>query len=170
MSSKLQIKSTEQILEVIQITRNGFRAGLPIKDSYNTAVQQVSQKYRRTYQTIADGCTRRLGSIKAEKFRELLMESFSGNHDPLISTLKKHSLYGSHKLIDKFFSNQNPIQSKNKNNLSSEVFSFRLNDTEAKKIRTIASIQGITVQEWITNTVTDSANKKLKAWAKEILE
>ena len=170
MNSKLQIKSTEQILEVIQIARNDFQAGLPIKDSYNTAVQQISQKYHITYQTIADGCTRRLGRIRAEQFRGLLMESFSGNHDPLISTLKRHSSLDTHKLIDKFFSNQNPIQSKNKNTPSSEVFSFRLNDTEAKKIRTIASIQGITVQEWITNTVTDIANKKLKAWAKEILD
>ncbi|HDH05115.1 MAG TPA: hypothetical protein ENH01_05290 [Nitrospirae bacterium] len=174
-NKNLQSKTLEQILEVIGITKSNYAAGIPLNRSYHMAVQKVADTYEVRYQTIGDACRRRLGLKDIQDFYNLLKEYLNGYPDVLISVLKEYTDSTQHGRIDHFFQDY-PKAMKAESTLrlslkpDYEVFSFRLDQNNAKKLKTIAVWEELSIPEWLSKTVKKIIEQQSREWAKSVLE
>lgn len=175
-TATLEPKTLDQILEVIRIAKSNYTAGLPIDHSYQDAINKVATKYNVAYQTIGDGCRRRLNLINIKEFRDLLEGYYSTNNpNNLISLLKQHTnSKGQHEKIMQFFKMESdkeidleavtPLVFSSKK--VDEVISFRLSQESARQLKAISSLQGMSVSEWVAETIKKSVEQELKNWAR----
>lgn len=177
ITNKIRSNTLHQILEVIEISKTRYSSGSSITSSINDGVKEVSKRYRTTYQTIEDGCRRRLGFNDIEEFKSVLMEYFNGNPDKIISVLRDHTNIDLHGKINDFFRNGKvssiiPVENKHKNisENNSEVFSFRLDNETSKKLKMLVSYKGISISEWISNTVKNNVQDDLEELLKKLVE
>ena len=61
-------KTLDQILEVLKGVRKHHAMGKPLLKSYQRSVRDVARLYHTSYQTIADGCRRRLNLADRDEF------------------------------------------------------------------------------------------------------
>ncbi len=165
-------KTIDQILQVLEITRNKYISGMPLHKSYPDAVRDIADRYSVTYQTIGDGCRRRLNLNDISELYLLLEEWLNGNPNNLIAQLKEQSGPNSHHGIDSFFnkfdSNEapaGPILSKDD---QTETFPFRLPLSEARLLRALSDIEGSSPPELIGKIMQQAVKQKMKDFAKQI--
>lgn len=99
----LELASVEQILRVLELIRQNNRLGFDISAATSRAIQQVAKESNVRYQTIGDGCRRRLGLTDMSEFHQLVEEWLHGNHTLLATVLKKNSTSGAAPRISAFF-------------------------------------------------------------------
>lgn len=61
-----------QILEVLKYFKYNFDSGKPLVGSYQLAITNVAEEHDVTYQTIGDGCRRRLNLRAITVFTEVV--------------------------------------------------------------------------------------------------
>jgi len=129
------------------------------------AIRQIAKAYNVRYQTIGDGCRRRLGLQDISEFRKLVKGWIDGDGKDLIDVLKKHSYQQGHTFIDDFFRNYpkeirenipRPVKTFNLEESRATVFSFRLPNEEAKNLRALAALEEKPIPEWIASIVTEA--------------
>jgi hypothetical protein len=173
----LKRNSTEQIVEVLQKTREDYNSGESVRKAYQNAVNHVATKYDVRYQTIADGCRRRLYLSNVDEFINLISEWLgSGNPEALSNILKKHSEKAAHRLIDDFFNQRQsathdnrPIAPGSGLEQHSEIMTVRISTEKAKKLRALAEIEGVPSQEMLIKLINTSIEEQLRKWASNIL-
>jgi hypothetical protein len=99
----LEPNSVDQILRVLELLRQNKRLGFDTATACSRAIQQVAKEASVRYQTIGDGCRRRLGLVDMSEFHRLSEEWLNGNPLPLVTVLKKSSTPGSASRIKEFF-------------------------------------------------------------------
>lgn len=165
-------KTIDQILQVFEIARNKCLAGMPLHKSYPDAVRYVANRYSVTYQTIGDGCRRRLKLNDISELYTLLEEWLNGNPNRLITQLKQQSDPNFHHEIDNFFnkldSNEILTGSVSSKDDQTEAFSFRLPVSEARLLRALSEIEGSSPQQLIGEIMQQAVKQKMKDFAKQI--
>ncbi len=177
--AKLEPKTIDQILEVIRLSKSNYMAGFSIETSYREAIQKVADMHSVAYQTIGDGCRRRLGLKNMSEFSRLLKEYMNGNSKELTEILLKHTDSAMHNRIKQFFIDGGvSIKAGGSKSLSpvisqetkQEVLTFRLDHESARKLKALAGLEGLSVPEWISETIKNNVDQKLKEWAKSIIK
>lgn len=99
----LENKSVGQVLRVLELLRQNKRLGFDTSVACSRAIQQVAKESSVRYQTIGDGCRRRLDLADISKFHRLADDWLDGNHAPLVAVLKRNSARSAASQIDAFF-------------------------------------------------------------------
>jgi len=145
-------------------------------------IDYVRKSYNVTYQTIEDGCRRRLGLTSIDDFRRMLSEYFNGNPTNIKSTLLEHTDIDLHNKIQDYFGGgvisvvktghkvQEQPFTKHIPEKTTEVFSFRLDEETSKKLRLLLGYNGISTSEWISKIVTMKVNEDLQELLKLLVE
>jgi hypothetical protein len=102
--------TVRQILDVLKVCYDNQRKGLSLSRSYQDGVREVAHENGVTYQTIGDGCRRRLRLKDINEFYNLLGGWTKGEPSGLIEQLKKNSYSHIHPEILAFFENYQPGQ------------------------------------------------------------
>jgi len=137
----------------------------------------VAQQYSVTYQTIGDGCRRRLGLHDISNLYELLAAWAKGDARPLLRQLKEHSVDAAHADIDAFFAAIPSGVSSHREPLlisapreETETVSFRLSATDARLLRVLAELERSSVGEVAARMVALSVREQIKVAAQELLQ
>lgn len=164
-NNKLSSKTLNQILEVIKKSKSQYISGSPIHTSIQTGIDYVSKSYKVTYQTIEDGCRRRLNLKTIDDFRRMLSEYFNGNPKNIISILREHTDVDLHNKINEFFKGNVTSFKKTSNEIrdqsspkqipeqTTEVFSFRLDEETSKRLKVVSGYREISPSEWISKNI-----------------
>jgi len=155
-------KTIEQILEVLNKTSQFYKSGYPINKAYQKAVNDVSQAYSITYQTVADGCRRRLGLNNINEFIKVLSDWLNGKPDNLLDLLHKNTGDFEKYKIDQFFhqgTSQTPkIEINRKVDYATETITIKLPIKTIAQLRSLAEADRKTVQNLATNIIEDYVN------------
>ena len=155
-------KTVEQILEVLDKTSKSYNSGLPINKAYQKAVKEVSQTHSIKYQTVADGCRRRLGLSNVNEFIKILSEWLNGNSDNLIDLLHKNTGDFEKYKIDQFFhrgTSQTPeIETNRKVDISTESITIKLPVKTIAQLRSLAEADRKSAQNLATKIIDDYVN------------
>ena len=173
----LKSNTIRQLLEVLAIFYDSHSKGVPINHSYHEAVRRVSQKDGVTYQTIDDGCRRRLKLNDVGELYTLLERWIGGDPCGLISVLKSNANSHNHEEIERFFkippivsNHPEKYGSVETNALRTETFSFQLPQKDARILWATSEISGIPVPEMLTQIVSKSIREKMKELAREMIQ
>src|SRR5688572_6082169 len=138
-------QTVEQLLRVFRHFRDNHASGMPLRRSYRDAVRAVADADSITYQTVGDGCRRRLGLRDISELYELLAAWIRGESDGLVNQLKDNADPSAHAEIDQFFSRGNAPEAENKKNAlkaplreESKPFTFRIAPRDARMLKALA--------------------------------
>lgn len=169
--------TVQQLLRVFRLVREYHAGGMPLNTSYHEAVRTVAENYSVTYQTIGDGCRRRLELSNINELFEMLSAWVSGDPRALLHQLKRHSDPADHREIDGFFSATEPItSSKSKPSDTSslkdetETVSFRLLARDARLLRALAELDGVSVGALTASVVSSAVRERMKVVARELID
>lgn len=173
----LTTHTVQQLLQVFRLFKVNHAAGMPLHHSYHDAVRKVAEDHSVTYQTIGDGCRRRLELTSINKLYEMLTAWVHGEPSHLLHQLKEHADPAAHPEIDKFFLATESISS-TKPGLSvmpaardeSETVSFRLKAHDARALRALAELEGISVGEITGRIVVSAVRDRMKIVARGFIE
>ena len=173
----LKSNTIRQLLEVLAIFYKSHSRGIPINRSYHEAVRRVAQEYGVTYQTIGDGCRRRLKLNDVGQLHSLLQRWMEGDPHGLIEVLKGNTDSHNHEEIDRFFRTPPTVSNHSEkygpvqiNATRAETFSFQLPKKDARILRATSEISGTPVPEMLTQIVSKSIREKIKEMAHEIIQ
>ena len=153
----LKPSSVQQLLQVIARTQQLMREGFDVKQAFSKAKYEVADFNDVKYQTIQDGCTRRLTISSIEKFYGLMQKTVAGNPEPLKEIIKSHSARSAHDEIEEYFTdldraarwlkNDNHFDAKQERPLSQGGSSsaLRLSPAAFNKLKAIAACDGVDV-------------------------
>lgn len=149
-------KTIDQILGVLDLTAINYESGLPVPKAYQKSVKDIAQKYSIRYQTIADGCRRRLGLDNVNQFIELLKEWLGGKPNRLKDLLTKNAGDFEQYRIKNFFDKKElsppNLTFERKVEDMSEVVSLKIPQNIAAQLRALAEAKGESVQD-LTNKI-----------------
>lgn len=160
----------DQLLHVFRLFCERHAKGVPLRKSYTKAVREVANFESVTYQTIGDGCRRRLQLNKIDELYALLQQWVEGNPEPLMNQLKAASDHSAHDKIAAFFkSNVSSARVTHRqvmhatSEVKIETFSVRLSEHDTRVLRALAEIEGISPSEVLGELVGPAAVERLKS-------
>lgn len=170
-------RTVQQLLQVFRHFRDNHTSGISLHRSYNAAVRTVAKNHDVTYQTIGDGCRRRLRLTEINELYELLDAWVNGNPSGLVRQLKDNSDPAAHADIEQFFSSgpSSTIDTK-KSSLKtplredSETFSFRLPAPDARMLKALAELEGVSVGELTAREVATAVRDRMTVVARRIMK
>ena len=169
--------TVQQVLQVFRLFRINHSAGMPVNHSYHEAVRKVAETYSVAYQTIGDGCRRRLELTNINQLYEMLSAWMRGEPRELLRQLKEHADPAAHSEIDRLFSTTEPVSSpKPRPSViptsidESETVSFRLKARDARMLRALAELEGISVGEITGRIVAAAVHDRMKVVARGFIE
>jgi len=169
--------TVQQLLQVFRLFRDNHAGGMPLHRSYHEAVHTVARDHSVTYQTIGDGCRRRLELNNINELYEILSAWVRGEPHALIHQLKEHCDPAAHSEIDKFFSTTRPTAfSKTTPSVMGapkdepETVSFRLQARDARMLRALAELEGLSVGELTARVVSAAVRERMKVVARGLIE
>lgn len=166
----LTASTIEQILEVIQKTKEYYMGGEPVDKAYTLACRLVSKKESQFYQTVTDGCVRRLGFVgggATREFHKVLSGWLDGDGSDLKNLLLTKADKSASGMVLAYFdgnvgSGEIP-RSKvtGEAGQDTEVVSFRLPVTMAQQLRVLAEAKGQSPAEWVSKTIISVIDAEL---------
>lgn len=159
-------QTVEQLLLVFRSFRESYARGKPLHKAYQEAVREVADGHAVTYQTIGDGCRRRLKLNSIRELYALLARWMEGDPEPLAKQLKAASDPSAHNDITEFFGSEaRPATSDSR----PDTFSLRLPEHDARMARALAEIEGVSTSELLSRLVESAVAEKMKLVAQAIL-
>ena len=145
-------KTIDQILGVLEFTSKYYQSGLPIPKAYQKSVKEIAHNYSIRYQTIADGCRRRLGLDNVNQFIELLGGWLTGGsqklRDLLIKNADEHDGYKINTFFEKHLLSSSVIPGVERNVEDKvEVVTFKIAQNISLQFRALAEAEGKSVPE-----------------------
>lgn len=169
--------SIQYILQVFRAFRENQARGMPVPKSYQKAVREVAQRHEKTYQTVGDGCRRRLGLNNINELYALLSAWVRGDPSGLIRQLKAKADSSTHAEIDQFFAtigsptplNQN-VSIKNGAADEMEIVSLRLPVGDARMLRALAELAGTSAGEIAAAVIVPHVREQMKTVAHKLVD
>jgi predicted nucleotidyltransferase len=172
----MKCQTVEQLLLVFRSFRERYARGKPLHKAYQEAVREVADGHGVTYQTIGDGCRRRLKLNNIRELAALLGRWMEGDPEPLAKQLKAASDPSAHDGITEFFGSSatfavaggreaRPATS----NSRFDTFSLRLPERDARMARALAEIEGVSTSELLSRLVGSAVAEEMKLVAQAIL-
>jgi hypothetical protein len=151
-------KTLDQILGVLELTANYYKNGLSTSKAYQKSVKDIAQQYSLRYQTIADGCRRRLNLGNVDEFIKLLNEWLKGNSSQLKDLLIKNINELDEYKVENFFDNNTFSPSTLPTNAREveetfEVITFKIPRNLAGQLHALAEVEGKSIQDFM-NIIT----------------
>jgi hypothetical protein len=166
-------KTIGQILGVLEFTAKNYQSGLPVSKAYQKSVKDIAQRYSIRYQTIADGCRRRLGLDNVNQFVELLREWLGGQPNRLRDLLSKNAGDFEQYKINKFFDNNElPPQNLTAERKAEDFFeaiSIKLPQNIVAQFRALAEADGKSVQDLAMSLIKEYVDKHYIDYLKNII-
>jgi len=167
--------TVHQLLNVFRYFQKSHIKGLSVSHSYQIAVRAVAKQNDVTYQTIGDGCRRRLRLNDIGELYALLDKWANGDPNGLVEKMMKISPQSIHSEIKDFFYNSKFEV----NNTSAEVtsksvetktveFNFSLSEKDARLLKAVAEIDGTSITETITALIIRSLRVRIKDLVQEL--
>jgi hypothetical protein len=170
-------QTVKQLLQVFRSFRDNHRSGMPLHRAYHEGVRTVADAYSITYQTVGDGCRRRLGLNDISELYELLTAWVKGDPRGLVRQLKENSDPSSHAEIEQFFSGGDGppaeirrAQPQVSRSDSAEVFQFRLAESDARMLKALAELEGVSASELIARTIAAAVRDRMAVVARGIIK
>ena len=104
-----------QILPLLSGIRARIEGGATVQDACRKATHDLSKAVRRTYQTLEDGCRRRLDLDDIRDFHDLVESWIHDGSPDLKERLTRHAEAAAHAAIDVFFVRFETAESRNPN-------------------------------------------------------
>ncbi len=166
-------KTLNQILGVLELTSKYCETGLPLQKAYQKSVKNIAHKYSVRYQTIADGCRRRLNLDNINEFISLLDEWLGGNPSNLKRLLLKNVGNLEEYKIENFFdhirtSSQEALIERKVEN-SFEVITFKTTRDVASKLRSLADAEGENIQDYMNVIIKNHVDKHYVEYLKQLI-
>ena len=166
-------KTLDQILGVLELTSKYYESGLPIPKAYQKSVKDIANKYSVRYQTIADGCRRRLNLDNINEFMGLLDKWLGGSPSQLkelilnnVDNLDKYK-------VENFFDKDRvaSTEASIKRNIedSFEVITFKTNRNIASQLRSLADAEGKSVQDYMNFITKNYVDKHYIDYDKKLV-
>ena len=169
-------QTVEQLLRVFRLFRERYARGDPLQRAYREAVREVANLHHVTYQTIGDGCRRRLKLSDIHQLYDLLACWAEGDSEPLAKQLKAASDPSSHDDIADFFRPYKSIVAVTPGHTAAstsadrfDTFSFRLPQRDARMLRALAEIEGVSWPELLSRMVGKVVAERMKHVARAML-
>ncbi len=165
----LRSRTITQLLEVMSLYRKNRQCGESIERSLQDAIQRVAKKYNVAYQTVGDGCRRRLKLASIEDLHALLLRWDQGESLALAGVLREHTEVANHRLINEFFDGKaetpnssslansdagDPGASRNASTLSVE-----LDSKDLARLETLAQITGSSASHLAAKFIRDTLER-----------
>jgi len=170
-------QTVQQLLQVFRAFRDNHKSGMPLHRAYQEGVRAVADAHSITYQTVGDGCRRRLGLNDIGELYELLASWVKGDPRELVRQLKEHSDPTAHAQIEQFFSDGNTVPAelrkasqKGPTSDETEVFQFRLPAREARMLKALAELEGVSASNLISNTISAAVRNRMAVVARGFIE
>lgn len=147
-------KTLDQILGVLELTRKYYNTGLPVTKAYQKSVKDIAHRYSVRYQTVADGCRRRLNLDNVEEFIKLLSEWLAGKALPLKELLINNIGELDEYKVENFFDQPAPVSTSKvvtSRNVEGtfEVVTFKAPRNIMSQLRVLAEVEEKSVQEFM---------------------
>ncbi len=161
--------SVEEILRVIKKTKEYYVGGESVGKAYILACRLVS-KNRKFYQTVADGCTRRLGFVgrgATAAFQRVLREWIDGDGNNLKKILLTKADKTASGMILAFFDEKAASSGIKETKVGAntsqdtEIISFRLPVSLVQQLKVLAEARGQSPVEWVSKTVIAAIDAEL---------
>ena len=169
--------TVQQLLQVFQLFWENHAGGMPLHRSYHEAVRAVARNYSVTYQTIGDACRRRLELTNINELYEMSISWVRGEPRALLHQLKEHSDPVAHSAIEKFFIMTEPTTPpKSEPSVGvgakegPETVSFRLGVPDARMLRALAELEGISAGELTARVVSAAVRERMKVVARGFID
>lgn len=160
--------TVQQLLQVFRLFHENHRRGMPLNRSYHEAVRTVAKSFSVTYQTIGDGCRRRLELTSINELYEMLSAWVRGESRALLNQLKKCSDPAAHAEVERFFSMTEAVTPpKPKPSFESVAVSLRLEARDASLLRALAELEG---EEVIARVVSGAVRERMKVVARGLID
>lgn len=173
----IALHTVQQLLQVFRTFRENHSSGMPLHRSYQEAVRSVATTYSVTYQTIGDGCRRRLKLTDINQLYELLAAWVKGDPDGLAEQIKANADPSAHEEVNQFFLNaQSPVSEKPKVSAKAlaaeepETIAFRLAAREARMLRALAELEGVSVSDLTAMVVSTAVRNRMTTVARTIIK
>lgn len=170
-------QTVQQLLQVFRKFRDNHASGVPLHRSYQEAVRTVADAHSITYQTVGDGCRRRLGLNDINELYELLATWVKGDSRGLVRQLKDNAEPSSHAEIDRFFSDGGTAPTAGRKALpkvsphdESEPFTFRISARDARMLKALAELEGISAPELTARIVSVEVHDRMTVVARGIIK
>jgi len=167
-------KTLDQILGVLDLTEKYYRNGMSLSKAYQKSVKEIALKYSVRYQTIADGCRRRLNLNNVNEFMELLREWLAGNNQKLKDLLSKNINAFKQYKLDNFFKETGQALSSaerqpRKVEETVESILFSIPSSIASQLRTIAEAKGETIQDLSSLIINEYVTANYVEYLKDLI-
>ncbi len=169
-------QTVDQLLHVFRLFRERYAGGEPLQKSYRQAVREVAKLHSLTYQTIGDGCRRRLKLDNIRELYDLLHNWMEGRPEPLMEQLKSASDPSTHDEIADFFgASSSAAQTVARQGPPAipgakfATFSFQLREHDARMLRALAEIEGMSPPELLRGLVGSAVAERMKRVAQAML-
>ena len=167
-------QTVDQLLQVFRLFRENFAGGMPLRKAYREAVREVANLYGVTYQTIGDGCRRRLKLEYIRELYDLLQTWVDGDPGPLMTQFKSASDPSTHDEIADFFGAASRAPGRHGPPGVPEAriasFSFQLGERDARMLRALAEIEGTSPPELLERLVASAVAERMKRVAQAMLQ
>lgn len=170
-------QTVQQLLHVFRSFRDNHKSGMPLHRAYQEGVRTVADAHSITYQTVGDGCRRRLGLSNISELYELLAVWVKGDPRRLVRQLKETSDPSSHGEIEQFFSEGDATPAEIRKALlkgpssdETEIFQFRLAMRDARMLKALAELEGVSASELIGRTISTAVRDRMAAVARGIIK
>ena len=132
--------------------------GLPQQKAIQRAIKDTAREYELTYQTIEDGCRRRLGLVELGQFIEMVDHWIRGDSTQLAACLSSHTRGADKSVIDLFFYiGEKPGE----HGLGATALtSYKLDEVREKKLAALHQLEGTPKQE-LFNLIFDEGFRRL---------
>lgn len=166
-------KTIDQILGVLDLTAKNYESGIPVSKAYQKSVKDIAKRYSIRYQTIADGCRRRLGLDNINQFIELLKEWLGGQPNKLRDLLTKNAGDYEQYRIKNFFDKKNltPPNITVERNIEDKlgVVSLKIPQTIAAQFCALAEAKGESIQDLTISIIKEYVDKNYIEYLKNII-
>lgn len=167
-------QTVDQLLQVFRLFHVNFAGGMPLRKAYREAVREVANLHGVTYQTIGDGCRRRLKLDDIRELYDLLQAWVDGDPGPLMEQLKGASDPFTHDEIADFFGGASRAPDRHGPPAVPEArfatFSFQLPERDARMLRALAEIEGASTPELLGRLVGSAVTERMKRVAQAMLQ
>lgn len=167
-------KTIDQILGVLDLTVENYISGLPIPKAYQKSVKDIAQRYSISYQTISDGCRRRLGLENVNRFIALLEEWLEGKPNGLRELLINNAADSEHYRINNFFDKAElPSKILTKERNTEEILgvvSLKIPQNVMAQLQSLAEAKGGSIQDLAASIIKEYVEKNYIEYVKNIID
>lgn len=177
MAPMLTHKTLKIIFAVLLHLRKNYVGGLPLTKAYRMAVREVASENQIFYQTVADGCCRRI-QLNRDGFLDLVRDWLGDDPKRLMDHIKRYVHQKDHQLVDDYFkelakparmvgderhASIDGVESVYKSTPagpSTEIMSFRISRKIAQQIKLMADMVSKSAPEWLAEVVEQTVEAK----------